>query len=442
MSQGKHCGDRTPKKKGRTALLVICIILAVAAVGTVVYALWERPPMITPGPTPSTNPTETAQPDARPDDSTGEPLDKPDDTAEEIPAAPLMTDRSSGAYTFLLVGRDFASNSTDTIIVGRMDTKAHTVHCVNIPRDTLINISWANTPKKINAVYPGFVNSGKNGIDGLKEQIRNLLGFDVDCYAVVSIKAVEEAVDCIGGVWFDVPVDMFYWDPTQDLSIEISKGYQLLNGENAVKVCRFRDTYAGGDIERIGVQQSFLKATASQILSLGNVPNLGNLVEILMKNTDTDLSAANIAWFARQFLLCGMDDVSFETMPFSTGCYINGVSYVSVDTAAWLSLVNEKLNPYTEQVTTANVSILTSNYSGTVMQSTTGSINGGPDSFYCLSCTVKNGGKAVHHLPGCCPKDEPEPTAEPVEETPTEETPAVTEPETPTEPEMGTEPAE
>ena len=411
MSKGRHSAGGAPGKKGRAALMIVCIILAVAAVGTVIYALWERPPLIEPAPI-STETPSTAEKTDPVSDEKEKPADLTDvDHEEDISGAPLNADRSSGAYTFLLVGRDQASNSTDTIIVGRMDTKTHSVRCVNIPRDTLINITWANTPKKINAVYPGFVNSGKSGIDGLKEQIRNLLGFDVDCYAVVSIQAVEEAVDCIGGVWFDVPVDMNYWDPTQNLSINISKGYQLLDGENAVKVCRFRNTYAGGDIQRIGVQQSFLKAAAEQMLSLGNIPNLGNLVDILVKNTDTDLSAANIAWFARQFLQCDKENISFETMPFSSAPLINGVSFVSVDTAAWLTMVNEKLNPYVEPVTAENMNLLTCDSTGTVVKASSGVIAGGPDAFYCLNCTVKTG-KATHHLPGCCPQDAPAPAEE------------------------------
>ena len=401
MKNNKHGGSHAaqPKRRGRKALLIFCVVVALVAAAAAIYSIWERPPEPAgPGKQPAvTPPAESLQPGDNPDD--------PTQTAppEEDYTNALVTDRAPGTYTFLLVGRDHASNSTDTIIVGRMDTKAHTIDFVSIPRDTLINITWANTPKKINAVYPGFINSGKSGIEGLKTHVKNLLGFDVDCYAVVSIKAVEQAVDAIGGVWFDVPTDMHYWDPNQDLTIDIDKGYQLLDGEDAVKVCRFRDTYAGGDIERIGVQQEFLKALASQILTLGNIPNLPNLISILMENLDTDLTGANIAWFARQFLACGMDGISFQTMPWSTGCNINGVSFVSVDLDNWLTLVNERLNPYVEPVTTANVNILTSDYSGSSMSATTGAIAGGPDSFYCMSCTVANGGKAVHHYPGACP---------------------------------------
>ena len=403
----KHSGDseRRPARRGRKAFLIIGIVALVLLAAVIGYAVWERPPeIVTPTPVPTSTPVPTPVPTQKPDDpelpaETPTPTPEIVDPFAQLEVEPLITDREEGAYTVLVVGRDFASNSTDTIIIVRMDTKKHTIDCVSIPRDTLINIPWAGSPKRINAVYPGWVNSGQNGAEGLKSHIRNLLGFDVDCYSVVNIQAMEQAVDCIGGVWFDVPQDMHYWDNAQDLSIYISKGYQRLNGADAVKVCRFRDGYAGGDIERIGVQQAFLKALASQMLTLGNIPNLGTLVNILAENVETDLTAANIAWFARQFLLCKMEDIHFYTMPYS-GCWINDASYVSVSLNAWLELVNTALNPYTEPVTTANVNILVSDYSGSNMWSTVGVIAGGADSFYCQSCSQKNGWKAVHHLPG------------------------------------------
>ena len=394
--------NNRPPRRGRKAFLIVGIILLVLLAVVIAYAVWERPPEVAVAtPKPAATPTPTVKPTEKPDDPTVEPTPTPEpDPFEQIEVEPLITGREEGSYTFLLVGRDVASNSTDTIIVARMDTKKHCIDCVSIPRDTLINIAWASTPKKINAVYPGWVNSGANGIDGVKTYIRALLGFDVDCYAVVNIQAMEQAVDCIGGVWFDVPQDMHYWDNAQALSIYINKGYQLLNGADAVKVCRFRDGYAGGDLDRINVQQDFLKALASQMLTLGNIPNLGTLVNILAENLDTDLTAANIAWFARQFLSCSMENIHFHTMPYSNFCDLNGIGFVSVAQDAWLDLVNSALNPYTEPVTAANVNLLMSDYSGALMWSNTGMIAGGADSFYCMDCTIKNGGKAVSHYPG------------------------------------------
>ena len=392
-------------RRGKKGLMIGGIVALVLIAGVIGYIIWERPPEVTTAPAATDAPqptvTETPRPSGPADAvQPTEPPTETDPVPEDDFTDALQTDREPGSYTILIVGRDFASNSTDTIIVARMDAKAHTIDCVSIPRDTLINIAWSGTPKKINAVYPGYTNSGGSGIEGVKTHIRNLLGFDVDCYSVVNIQAMEQAVDAIGGVWYDIPQDMRYYDPTQNLIIEFDAGYQLLNGEDAVKLCRFRDGYAGGDLDRIQIQQSFLRELASQMLKLGNIPNLGTLVNILAENVETDLTAANIAWFARQFLLCKMEDIHFYTMPYGSANVINGVSFVSVAQDAWLELVNSALNPYTEPVTAANVNLLMANYDGSSVWSTTGMVAGGPDSFYCLDCSVKNGGRAVHHLPG------------------------------------------
>ena len=406
--------------RGRKALIILGSIVLVLAVLLVAYAIWERPPELAPTPTPTVAPAPTPTPTAKPANAPEDPAATPEPTeipAEKDPDA-LAADRDSGKYTVLLVGRDFASNSTDTILVVRLDTKAHRIDCVSIPRDTLINIAWLTTPKKINAVFPGLTNSGQDAVAGLKQQIRNLIGFDVDCYSVVNIKAVEDAVDCVGGIWFDVPYDMIYEDDVQFLNIDIKAGYQLLNGSDAVKLCRFRAGYAGGDLQRIEMQQAFLKAAAKQMLSLGNIPNLGELANILVENVDTDLTAGNIAWFARQCMKCKMEDIHFYTMPNSL-CAINDISFVSVIQDEWLAMINESLNPFVEPVTAANVNLLMSNYTGSSMWSTTGVIAGGVDSFYCLTCTVKNGGTAIYHLPGAH-VEFPEPEAAEGESAPAE----------------------
>ena len=50
-----------------------------------------------------------------------------------------------------------------------------------------------------------------------------------------------QIVDAMGGVWFDVPRDMYYSDPLQNLYINQKAGYRLLTGDDAMQVLRFRD---------------------------------------------------------------------------------------------------------------------------------------------------------------------------------------------------------
>ena len=384
------------KRRGRTAAIVSAIVVLLI-VGTVVgYAVWEKPPEVVIPTTPAPVIKHEAP----------VPQDTPEQTDEvsmedEFEGA-LLTDRSDRVYTFLLAGRDHESNSTDTIIVGKFDTVNHTLDAVNIPRDTLINIGWSNSPKKINSAYPGYLNGGEDGVKGLLKHLREFVGFDVDCYAIVNLEVVENVIDAIGGVDFDVPINMDYDDPDQDFHVHLKAGQQHLDGAGALGVFRFRTSnngggYPEGDLQRIGVQQDLIKTIALDMLSLGNIPNLTKIIDLLIKNVETDLTASNIAFFARQFLKCSGNSVNFHTAPVGTTCYINGVSYVSTDVAKWLEMVNDLLNPFTEKVTVSNVNILTADASGTSVTSTTGSIAGGLNSFWCNidGCTL---GSA--HAPG------------------------------------------
>ena len=377
-SPSERDAGRGPKKRskaGKAAAVVVCVVLILVFGAVAWYIAWEKPPERPGGglvdPTyESTNPQDGGSPDA-----TAEPTVSP----TEDPNAGAPASLNENMYTFLVVGLDQVSNSTDTMMVGRIDTENHTIDVVSLPRDTLVNVSWS--VKKINTLYSADINTGGNGIDGLLDGLKDILGFRIDCYAVVDLTAFVELVDAIGGVDYNVPVNMNYYDPTQDLYINIPAGEQHLDGEEALKVVRFRSGYASADIGRIGTQQDFLKSAASQMLTLGNIPNLPTFIDIFEEYVVTNMSASNLAFFARQFLLCKSEDINFHTLPGNYGDSIKGLSYVSINISEWLEMVNTYLNPYDQDVTEANVNILTHS-SSTGFYSTTGYVAGGVDSFY------------------------------------------------------------
>ena len=377
-SSSERDAGRGPKKRskaGKAAAVAVCVVLILVFGAVAWYIAWEKPPERPGGglvdPTyESTNPEDGGSPDA-----TAEPTVSP----AEDPNAGAPASLNENMYTFLVVGLDQVSNSTDTMMVGRIDTENHTIDVVSLPRDTLVNVSWS--VKKINTLYSADINTGGNGIDGLLDGLKDILGFQIDCYAVVDLTAFVELVDAIGGVDYNVPVNMNYYDPTQDLYINIPAGEQHLDGEEALKVVRFRSGYASADIGRIGTQQDFLKSVASQMLTLGNIPNLPTFIDIFEEYVVTNMSASNLAFFARQFLLCKSEDINFHTLPGNYGDSIKGLSYVSINISEWLEMVNTYLNPYDQDVTEANVNILTHS-SSTGFYSTTGYVAGGVDSFY------------------------------------------------------------
>jgi len=379
---GAHSAHAAQKRKKKTikrkgwlvAAVVVLCILVLAVIALIAYDVWAKAPNVNrDGLLSQTTAVPVSTPEVKEPslenraDSTPSPQD-----AQPSPAAteePLI--RRDDTYTLLVVGRDRVGMNTDTIMVARMDCAAGTVDVISIPRDTLVNVPWA--VKKANSIY------GTLGTEGLIDGIEALIGFKIDNYVIVNTYVFQQLIDCIGGVYFDVPIYMYYDDPGQDLHIHLSPGYQLLNGYQAEKVVRFRQNndgtgYPDGDLGRINTQHDFFKALARQVLSLGNIANLPQMISIVTENTDTNLTSGNIAFYAQEFLKIPSENVNFYTMPYDT-VYIRGGSYVSIQLQPWLDMINAYLNPFNKDVKEENLDVIT--YSDAAgFYSTTGSAPG------------------------------------------------------------------
>lgn len=375
-----YTAKSSQKKHGKglkiAGIVAGCVAL-LAVLCVVAYMIWSKPPAVETGglktqatvsPAPETSPSPGAS-------ATPSPSPSPTATATPVPA------RRENTYTVLVVGRDRVGMNTDTIMLVTMDCNAKKINVVSIPRDTLVHVDWS--VKKVNSIY------GALGTQGLLSGIENLVGFPIDNYVIINTYAFQEVIDAIGGVNFDVPINMYYDDNEQDLHIYINAGNQWLNGYQAEQVVRFRQNndgtgYPNGDLGRIATQQQFVMSVAKQVLSLGNISNLPNIVDIILNNTDTDLSSGNIAFYAQEFLKMNSDSIVFNTMPYDSVSILGG-SYVSIQLEPWLKMVNTYLNPFNTDVTEKNVDILMD--SNGVFSSTTGKV---PDisSFYDYTAAV------------------------------------------------------
>lgn len=137
--------------------------------------------------------------------------------------------RKDGFYTVLLCGTDDGNGGSDTIMLAAVDTENKEINVLSIPRDTLVNEDW--TVKKINSAY------NRGGIDAVQEQVEKIVGFPVDFYVAVDLNGFIELVNAIDGIDFEVPINMNYDDPAQNLHIHFSAGQQHLDG---------RGGYGGG----------------------------------------------------------------------------------------------------------------------------------------------------------------------------------------------------
>lgn len=193
---------------------------------------------------------------------------------------------------FLILGESL--NLTDTIMVASYNPKTQKASMMSIPRDTFVgkNQNRATAWDKINSLY-----QGKYPEKTLKA-VNELLDMDIKYYIAIDTKALRELVDAIGGVEFDVPINMDYDDTSQDLHIHLKAGYQKLDGDKAEQVVRFRHNnngtsypveYGDNDIGRMRTQREFITAVLQQTLKPQNILKIGQFLDIANKNVKTNI---------------------------------------------------------------------------------------------------------------------------------------------------------
>ena len=289
--------------------------------------------------------------------------------------------KSKDFYTVLVLGRDTGGGgNTDTMLLASYDVTNQKATVMSIPRDTMVNVPW--DIKKINSVY-NYYGAGEKGIKALYKEVSQLVGFEPDYQVIIEWDAVGAIVKAMGGVYYDVPRNMNYDDPYQDLHIHQTKGYRKLSGEDAMQVLRYRHDndmrygYPDGDLGRIKTQQTLLKAMVEQLLQLKNVTKIGEFARVVKNNVTSDLTFEEMLWFGSQAVMGGLkvDDVNFVTMP-NTGKYVYSrsigapLSYVVPNAQELLDLVNNELSPFVEKFTMSDLDIMSVNSDGSVSSST------------------------------------------------------------------------
>ena len=263
--------------------------------------------------------------------------------------------RKNGVSNVLLIGTDAGGARTDVLMLLSMNQSSGEMSLVSIPRDTLVNGSYS--VPKINTVY-GANNGGAEGIEMLMTRVDQCIGFRPDGYILFRLDAFTRFVDTLGGVEFDVPVDMFYNDESQNLHIALEAGKQLLSGEEAMGLVRFRSGYADADLGRVQVQRDFLSALVKQAVSPEGALRSPLLLNILQTGTETDLTVGNFLWLAKSVLLVDRNHIGTATLPGSARNFESG-SYYVLDPASVAQTVNTYCNPYVQEIAPEDLQIRT-----------------------------------------------------------------------------------
>ena len=274
------------------------------------------------------------------------------DTSQEE----AVRQRRDGVYNFVLLGKDVDSGNTDSIIVVSYDVPNKKVGMISIPRDTAVERTWRSNPK-INGAFYGA------GADVLKEEIQHTFGIPIDYYILVDLKGFIALVDELGGVEVDIPLDMNYDDPIQNLHIHFNKGVQTLSGQEAMEVVRYRHDNENSpnyttnqwysDVQRGEMQRQVLMQLAKKVVSWNSVAKVTEFVSIFNEYVKTDLSVTDMVYFATQALQVDLSTgVTQGTLEGRGDGVCKGVKWCYVYEAEdILPTLNEQVNPYNMPLT-------------------------------------------------------------------------------------------
>jgi len=214
-----------------------------------------------------------------------------------------------------------STGMSDTIIACAYNPKTQKASMLSIPRDTYVtNGNYRNSVyNKINSLYSG----GETPEKTLKA-VNELTGLNIKYYVLVDTEALRKLVDLIGGVEFDVPTNMKYDDYSQDLHINLKKGLQKLNGQQAEQVVRFRHNndgssysyeYGNEDYGRMKTQRNLIIAVAKQTIKFKNIKEIKNIINIMQEDVVTNIDLNLIKDYIPYAMNMDLDSIETAQLP-------------------------------------------------------------------------------------------------------------------------------
>lgn len=217
------------------------------------------------------------------------------------------------------VSEDITAKLTDTIILCTYNPQQQTASMLSIPRDTFIGKSTASAKgsDKINSLY-------SKGVEKTVAAVEKITDVEIDYYIVVNTNALIEIIDIIGAVEFDVPIDMKYDDPTQDLHIDLKAGAQLIDGKKAEQLLRFRHNndgtsypaeYGDNDYGRMKTQRAFITETAKQTIDIKNIFRANKIIKTVFRNIETNMEKEDLYKYIPAAATFDMENIVSEQLP-------------------------------------------------------------------------------------------------------------------------------
>ena len=223
-------------------------------------------------------------------------------------------------------GQTTEHSRTDSMILSTLSPQKHQIRLLSIPRDTISYIPKVGYYDKITHAH------AYGGPIAAMDSVEATLNVPVDYYVRINMDAFVQAVDELGGIYYDVPYDLNEPNTDDTGRIKIKKGYQKLNGDEALAVARTR--HHDSDLKRGERQMDLIKLLFQKAKDLNSYSKLDELVQIVGKNAKHNLTSQEIKSLASMYL---SDDIDFKKSQLKgKDDYLDGIYYYnpSVDSIA------------------------------------------------------------------------------------------------------------
>lgn len=217
---------------------------------------------------------------------------------------------------------------SDVNILAVVNPKTYQVLLVNIPRDYYVQLH-GTTGKRDKLTHAGMY-----GVEMSVQTIEDLLDIDINYYVKVNFTSVETIVDALGGV--DVYSEYDFTSYIGDYTFK--KGYNHMNGAQALAFARERKSFATGDRMRGKNQQAVIDGMIKQASKPTVITKLDTLLKTLSDKFQTNMETSKMmelvklqisntpTWNVSSLGLTGGDG---KASTYSTGSQLLYVMYPS-----------------------------------------------------------------------------------------------------------------
>ncbi|MGN1343523.1 MAG: LCP family protein [Traorella sp.] len=239
------------------------------------------------------------------------------------------------------IGMPNYNGRSDVNMLAFVDPQNHHVELVSINRDAyVLNENVYDCPDKLTHL-------GWFGAEASAHALERTFDIKVDYTVRVTFESLIKIIDSIGGIDVDVKLTFTeqneYRSFASDDLIHLEKGYQHLNGSQALAYARHRKTAGWGVEGREQAQRDIVKAVVEKLLSVEGALKVGDMLEVAASYVSTNLPMSSAKAFVMKAIEDGCSWSFGSSNVDNSHEYLLPVAMISFDVYAML-ITEEEIN--------------------------------------------------------------------------------------------------